>query len=180
MSRGCYYRLVFHSWFSINGTVISAREREREKRQGMKLTWGPIYFQGVLKACGFFTKFNPSTVEGIKCKVGHFFLSKIKMFAFKNDRKLITDFSIYECLHLTGPKVNFMFNVWEELFCLVRLHICPDVPCCIRFNWNGHRGMLPRAALRGKLVQSTGGTDCTRAAVEFRPLWLSITVNSSC
>ena len=43
------------------------------------------------------------------------------------------------------------------------------LPCCIRFNWNGHRGMLPRAALRGKLVQSTGGTDCTRAAVEFRP-----------
>ena len=44
------------------------------------------------------------------------------------------------------------------------------LPCCIRFNWNGHRGMLPRAALRGKLVQSTGGTDFTRAAVEFRPL----------
>ena len=111
MSRGCYYRLAFYCWLSINGAAISARKRERDKRQGKKLTWGPIYFQAVLKACGLFTKFNPTTVEGIKCKVGHFFLSKIKMFAFKNDRKLITDFSSYECLHLTGPKVNFTFNV---------------------------------------------------------------------
>ena len=38
------------------------------------------------------------------------------------------------------------------------------------------REMLPRAALRCKLVQSTGGIDCTRAAIEFRPLSLFITV----
>ena len=41
-----------------------------------------------------------------------------------------------------------------------------ELPCCIRFNWNGHLGMLPRAALGVKLVQSTGGTDCTIAAVD--------------
>ena len=35
------------------------------------------------------------------------------------------------------------------------------------------------AALRCKLVQSTGGTDCARAAIEFRPLSLFITVNSN-
>ena len=29
----------------------------------------------------------------------------------KNGHKLITDFSIYECLHLTGPEVNFAFDV---------------------------------------------------------------------
>ena len=34
--------------------------------------------------------------------------------------------------------------------------------------------MLPRAALRGKLVHSTGGTDCTRAAVEFDPCHYSL------
>ena len=39
----------------------------------------------------------------------------------------------------------------------VPLHEYPG----IRFNRNGHRGMLPRAALRGKLVQSTGGIDFT-------------------
>ena len=48
------------------------------------------------------------------------------------------------------------------------------LPCCLRFNWNGHRGMLPCAALRGKLVHSTGGTDCTRAAVEFDPCQYSL------
>ena len=41
-----------------------------------------------------------------------------------------------------------------------------ELPCCIPFNWNGHLGMLPRAALGVKLVQSTGGTDCTIAAVD--------------
>ena len=38
------------------------------------------------------------------------------------------------------------------------------------------------AALRYKLVQSigrTGGTDCARAAIEFRPLSLFINVNSN-
>ena len=29
----------------------------------------------------------------------------------QNDQKLITDFSIYECLRLTGPEVNFSFDV---------------------------------------------------------------------
>lgn len=38
--------------------------------------------------------------------------------------------------------------------------------CCIRFNWNSHRGMLPRAVLRDKLVHSTGGTDWSRATVD--------------
>ena len=42
---------------------------------------------------------------------------------------------------------------------------------CFRFNWNGHRGQL---------FQSTRGTDCTRAAIEFWSLSLPITVNSSC
>ena len=37
--------------------------------------------------------------------------------------------------------------------------------------------MLPRAALRCELIQSTGGIDCTKAGVEFRPLSLFITVN---
>ena len=81
----------------------------------------------------------------------------------QNDQKLITVFWSYECLQLTGPEVIFGFDVWEllEIFCLVlrlcqvRLPIYPDIAfCCIRFNWNGHCGMLPRVALRGKLVQS--------------------------
>ena len=41
-----------------NSTVISARVREREKRQGMKLIWGPIYFQAVLK---YYTRFFHKT-----------------------------------------------------------------------------------------------------------------------
>ena len=41
-----------------------------------------------------------------------------KNLRIQNDQKLITDFSIYECLHLTGPEVNFSFDVWKilELF----------------------------------------------------------------
>ena len=31
----------------------------------------------------------------------------------QNDQKLITDSSIFECLHLTGPEVNFSFDVWK-------------------------------------------------------------------
>ena len=52
------------------------------------------------------------------------------------------------------------FGVWIFVMSLEN----QELHCCIRFNWNGHRGMLPRA-LDGKLVQSTGGTDCTIAAV---------------
>ena len=36
---------------------------------------------------------------------GPLFSTKNKSLRIKNDRKLITDFLIYECLHLTGPEV---------------------------------------------------------------------------
>ena len=36
---------------------------------------------------------------------GPLFSTKNKSLCIKNDRKLITDFLIYECLHLTGPEV---------------------------------------------------------------------------
>ena len=32
VSCGCYYHLAFHCWLLINGTVISALEKEREER----------------------------------------------------------------------------------------------------------------------------------------------------
>ena len=44
-----------------------------------------------------------------------------KNLRIQNDQKLITDSSIFECLHLIGPEVNFSFDVWKilELFYLV-------------------------------------------------------------
>ena len=79
--------------------------------------------------------------------VGHFFSVQNKNLRVKKDQRLITDFLIYECLHLTGPEVNFAFDVWKflELFCLVlrlfqvRLYIYIQIrtilPCCFCFNW---------------------------------------------
>ena len=81
-----------------------------------------------------------------------------------------------------------MSREFLELFCLVlrlfqvQLHIYVQVHlyCLVVFvNWNGHCGKLPRAAFCGKLVQSIEGADCMRAAVEYRPLSLFITVNST-
>ena len=33
------------------------------------------------------------------------------LFSSSNDQKLITVFSIYECLHLTGLEVNFVLDI---------------------------------------------------------------------
>ena len=42
---------------------------------------------------------------------GYFFSIQNKNLRIQNDQKLIIDFSIYECLHLTGPEVNFAIDV---------------------------------------------------------------------
>ena len=42
--------------------------------------------------CGFYPNFNPTTFEGIKCTVRHFFLFKIKIFAFKMIRNWLLTF----------------------------------------------------------------------------------------
>ena len=105
--------------------LLTIQERVREKRQGMKLIWGPIYFQAVLN---YYERFFHEIHSNNSLRDQMY--------------KLITDFSIYECLHLTGPEVYFAFDVWKflELICLVlrlfqvRLHIHPDIACCFRFN----------------------------------------------
>ena len=46
-----------------------------------------------------------------KMNGGPFFSVQNKNLRIKKDQRLITDFLIYECLHLTGPEVNFAFDV---------------------------------------------------------------------
>lgn len=45
----------------------------------------------------------------------------------QNNQKLITDFSIYECLHLTGPEVILYLEAWHSsinihCFRLINMH----------------------------------------------------------
>ena len=42
---------------------------------------------------------------------GPLFSIQNKHFRIQNNRKLIADFSSYECLHLTGPEVNLTSDV---------------------------------------------------------------------
>ena len=136
----------------------------------MKLIWGPTYFQAVLKYYeGFFHKIQPNNIwrEKLNARWDTFF---IVIFPFKMIRNwLLTWLDRKLTLRLTFE--NFLsFSAWFwDCFKFDCIYI-QILPCCFSFNWNGHRGMLPRAAMRDKLVQSTGGTDYTRAAVEFQPL----------
>ena len=133
----------------------------------------------------YFTKLNPATFVGIKYMVDHFFLIKMKIFALK----MITNWL------LTFLYMNASIWLDQKLTCVWRLNVSWafllsseifvkfNCVCCFRFNWDGHRGILPRGHCMVnscKLVQSTGDTDCTKAAIEFRPLSLLITVNSNC
>lgn len=154
------------------------RERERERKETRDEM--------------FFTKLNPTTFEGIKRWATFFYIFFKKGLCIQNAwSEKISDFSIHEYLHLTASEVNFVCDVWKFLMLCwsnlkqsqnykhlvlrlfqVWLHIytgtCIQIlPHCFRFNWNGHRGQL---------FQSTGGTDCTRAAIDFRPLSLPITL----
>lgn len=78
-------------------------------------------------------------------------------------------------------RVSRAFLFSSEIVSSSIAYICPGTLYClvVFVNWNGHCGKLPRAAFCGKLVQSIEGADCTRAAVEYRPLSLFITVNST-
>ena len=134
----------------------------------MKLIWGPTYFQAVLKYYErFFHKIQPNNIwkEKLNTRWDTFFYLTVAIFAFKMIRNwLLTWLDRKLTLHLTFENLHIQI-----------------LSCCFSFNWNGHRGMLPRAAMRDKLVQSTGGTDYTRAAVEFQPLSpLFITINLNC
>ena len=72
----------------------------------------------------------------------------------------------------------FLLGRFWDCFKFDCMYIQTDIALLFSFYLSGHRWMLLHAALRCKLVQSTGGIDCTRAAIEFRPLSLFITVNS--
>ena len=59
-------------WLLINGTVVREGEREkRNKRFGDRFISRPY---SSTTDVFFLTKFNPTTFEGIKCTVDHFFL----------------------------------------------------------------------------------------------------------
>ena len=102
----------------------------------------------------------------------------------------LTFFTIYECVHLTGPEANFAFDVWKFLmsfsawfwdcFKLDCIYIQIRAGYCLVLfvltEWSSFN-VTPRGTVC-KLVQSTGGIDCTRGTIEFRPLPLFITVNS--
>ena len=102
----------------------------------------------------------------------------------------LTFFTIYECVHLTGPEANFAFDVWKFLmsfsawfwdcFKLDCIYIQIRAGYCLVLfvltEWSSFN-VTPRGTVC-KLVQSTGGIDCTRGTIEFRPLSLFITVNS--
>ena len=111
----------------------------------------------------YFTKLNPATFVGIKYMVDHFFLIKMKIFALK----MITNWL------LTFLYMNASIWLDQKLTCVWRLNVSWafllsseifvkfNCVCCFRFNWDGHRGMLPRGHCMVnscKLVQSTGGT----------------------
>ena len=57
--------------------------QERETRAEINLRTNFIFKPYSSITGGFFTKFIPITVYGIKCTVGHFFLFKIKFFVLK-------------------------------------------------------------------------------------------------
>ena len=108
----------------------------------MKLIWGPTYFQAVLKYyTHFFHKIHSNNSLRDKMYDGPLFSIYNKSLCIQNDQKLTTDFSIYECLHLTGAEVNFAFDIWKflELFCLVLtlfqvwLHIHADIALLFSF-----------------------------------------------
>ena len=102
----------------------------------------------------------------------------------------LTFFTIYECVHLTGLEANFAFDVWKFLmsfsawfwdcFKLDCIYIQIRAGYChvlfVLTEWSSFN-VTPRGTVC-KLVQSTGGIDCTRGTIEFRPLSLFITVNS--
>ena len=102
----------------------------------------------------------------------------------------LTFFTIYECVHLTGTEANFAFDVWKFLmsfsawfwdcFKLDCIYIQIRAGYChvlfVLTEWSSFN-VTPRGTVC-KLVQSTGGIDCTRGTIEFRPLSLFITVNS--
>ena len=118
--------------------LLTIQERVREKRQGMKLIWGPIYFQAVLKYCGrFFHEIHSNNSLRDKMYGGHFFLFKIKIFVLKMVANWFLTFD-----YLTGPEVNFAFDVWKLLelsawfwdcfkFDCIYIQI---LSCCFRFN----------------------------------------------
>ena len=103
---------------------------------------------------------------------------------------VLTFFTIYECVHLTGPEANFAFVIWKFLmsfsawfwdcFKLDCIYIQIRAGYChvlfVLTEWSSFN-VTPRGTVC-KLVQSTGGIDCTRGTIEFRPLSLFITVNS--
>ena len=114
-------------------------EKEREERdKGWNYFGDRFIFRPYSSiACSFVTKFNPTTVEGIKCTVGHFFLSKIKIFAFKMIRnRLLTFWSMNASTSLDRKlTLCLMSREFLELFCLVlrlfqvQLHIYVQVHC---------------------------------------------------
>ena len=61
---------------------------------------------------------------------GPLFSTKNKSLRIKNDRKLITDFLIYECLHLTGPEVPGEGGGWAFGYFLGG-YVLPGTP-----NWH--------------------------------------------
>ena len=157
--------------------LLTIRKRVREKKQGMKLIWGPIYFQAVLKYCGrFFHEFHSNNSLRDKMYGGNFFLFKIRIFVLK----MVTIwFLTFDYLNLRLTSESFLsFLLGSEIvsssiaytsrYCLVVFVLTEWSSCNVT-----SRGIVC------KLVQSTGGIDCTRAAIEFRPLSLFITINSN-
>ena len=74
--------LAFHCWYHAVviivlrftvGTVINAREREREKRGKDEIIGDRFISRPHSRiTCGFFTKFNPTAVEGINVRLATF------------------------------------------------------------------------------------------------------------
>ena len=128
--------------------LLTIRERVREKRQEMKLIWGPIHFQGVFKCYEGFVFFfflqeihsNNSLRD--KCS-WPLFLFKTKIFVFKMIRNWLLSFRFLNAstwldlkLTLRLTSESFLsFSAWFWDFFKFDCIYIQILPCCFRFNW---------------------------------------------
>ena len=120
--------------------LLRIRERVRKKRQGMKLTWGPIYFQAVLK---YYTHFFPKIHSNNSLRDKMYDGPLFSIYVFKMIRNWLLTSQFMNAstwlernltLHLTSESfLSFSAWFWDCLkFDCIYMQI---LPCCFRFNW---------------------------------------------
>ena len=152
---GSHFTVVVTRWLLLLSRIsllvinlLTIWIRVREKRQGMKLIGGPIYFHAVLRYYErFFHEIHSNNSLRDKMYGGPLFLFKMKISVLKMVTNWLLTLRFMNAFTWLNRKLTLRltsesflsFSAWFWDCFKLELHIHPDtgqiLPCCFRFNW---------------------------------------------